>query len=37
LFERGAEIVVRLAERRFERHREPLVRQRKHIAPPGEF
>jgi hypothetical protein len=29
LFERGAELVVRVAERRFQRHREPALRQQK--------
>jgi hypothetical protein len=37
LFERGAELIIRVAERRFQRHYEPPSRRQKRVAPPGEF
>jgi hypothetical protein len=37
LFDRGAELVIRVAERRFQRPYEPPARRQKRIAPPGKF
>ena len=37
LFERGAELVIRVAERRFQRPYEPPARRQKRVTPPGEF
>ncbi len=37
MFERGAELVIRVAERRFQRHYEPLPRRQKPVARSLQF